>query len=73
MFVIYSHMDIRLIVQNLLHLYLTNIILHLRKHSWSRPVRRQNSGIDVENLTPNIVDGTAHIFFSKDKSWFQVV
>ena len=47
--------------------------LHLRKHSWSRPIRRQNSGIDVENLTPNIVDGTAHIFFSKDKSWFQVV
>jgi len=42
-----------------------------RKHSWSRPIRRQNSGIDVENLTPNIVDGTAHIFFSKDKSWFQ--
>ena len=56
-----------------LQLYLTNMFLHLRKHSWSRPIRRQNSGIDVENLTPNIVDGNAHIFFSKDKSWFQVV
>jgi len=42
-----------------------------RKHSWSRPVRTRNASVNMENLTPNIVDGTAHICFSKDKSWFQ--
>jgi len=42
-----------------------------RKHSWSRPVRARNASVNLDNLTPNIVDGTAHICFSKDKSWFQ--
>jgi hypothetical protein len=42
-----------------------------RKHSWSRPVRKPNAEVNVEQLTPNIVDGNAHICFSKDKSWFQ--
>jgi len=42
-----------------------------RKHSWSRPVRSRNATIDIESLTPNIIDGTAHICFSRDKTWFQ--
>ena len=36
-------------------------------------MRTRNESIDIENLTPNIVDGTAHICFTKDKSWFQVL
>jgi len=47
------------------------IVNRPRKHSWSRPVRTRNASVNIENLTPNIVDGTAHICFSKDKSWFQ--
>lgn len=42
-----------------------------RRHSWSRPARSRNTSIHVEDLTPNIVDGTAHICFSRDKTWFQ--
>ena len=43
-----------------------------RKRSWSRNVRKPASRLSAEHLTPHIVEGNAHICFSKDKNWFQV-
>ena len=43
-----------------------------RKRSWSRSARKPASRLSAEHLTPHIVEGNAHICFSKDKNWFQV-
>lgn len=53
----------------------TNSLTHCpsrtRKRSWSRSARKPASRLSAEHLTPHIVEGNAHICFSKDKNWFQ--